>query len=83
MPCITRNLALDRYRHNRRDKRGGQMRHVMVELARKIFMRRYWYLNSISEIAEDYGVSESKVKMSLLRARKTLSQMLEKESVRL
>lgn len=48
---------------------------------RMIFMRRYWYLNSIAEIAADYSMSESKVKMSLLRSRNALKQALEKEGV--
>lgn len=34
---------------------------------RKIFMRRYWYLSPIKEIATEYGMSESKIKMSLFR----------------
>ena len=46
---------------------------------RKIFMRRYWYMCSIKEIAEGYSMSESKVKMSLLRSRNELKQLLEKE----
>lgn len=48
---------------------------------RKIFMRRYWYLSSIKEIAADYGYSESKTKMTLLRARNALKQVLEKEDI--
>ena len=48
---------------------------------RNIFLRRYWYLSSIQEIAKDYGFSESKVKMILLRIRNKLSQVLEKEGV--
>lgn len=48
---------------------------------RKIFMRRYWYLSPIREIAEDYGFRESKVKMTLLRARNELKQCLEKGGV--
>lgn len=50
---------------------------------RKVFMRRYWYLSPIKEIAEDYGFSESKVKMTLLRARNELKQILEKEGIKL
>ena len=50
---------------------------------RRIFMRRYWYLSSVSEIAADYAVSESKVKMSLLRSINELKQMLEKEGIEL
>ena len=46
---------------------------------RKVFMRRYWYMCSIKEIAESCSMSESKVKMSLLRSRNELKQLLEKE----
>lgn len=48
---------------------------------RKIFMRRYWYLRPISEIATDFAISESKVKMSLLRSRNELKLFLEKEGI--
>lgn len=50
---------------------------------RKIFMRRYWYLSSVKEIAEDYGITESKVKMSLLRSRNQLKAVLQKEGIAL
>lgn len=50
---------------------------------RKIFMRRYWYLSSIKEIAAEFGVSQSKVKMSLLRSREALRKTLEKEGIEL
>ena len=43
---------------------------------RKIFVRRYWYLSPISEIAEDYGLTESGVKSALARARNELKQLL-------
>lgn len=112
---ITRNLALDRYKYNNREKRGnGQMPLVLNELAecvsvtdstehiindmvlvdcfnrflatlptetRNIFMRRYWFLSSIKEIAADFAISESKVKMTLLRARNDLKQLLMKEGI--
>lgn len=48
---------------------------------RMIFLRRYWYLSSIQEIAVDYEMSESKVKMTLLRVRNKLKQVLEKEGI--
>lgn len=50
---------------------------------RKVFMQRYWYLCPIKEIAEDYSFSESKVKMTLLRTRNELKQILEKEGITL
>lgn len=48
---------------------------------RKIFMRRYWYFSTIKEISTDYQISESKVKMILLRTRNSLKAFLEKEGV--
>ena len=112
---ITRNLALNRYKHNTREKRGGgQTPLVLEELAdcipggsnaetaaeeallvevlnrfleglpvqkRKIFLRRYWYMSSVKEIAADFGLSESNVKMTLLRTRSKLKQTLEKEGI--
>lgn len=114
---ITRNLALDMYRHYTADKRGGGEMAValdeiencvaslhnmddhidemlMVDILnrflaslsaehRKIFMRRYWYISSVKEIADDYGITESKVKMSLLRSRNQLKAVLEKEGIAL
>ena len=50
---------------------------------RKIFMRRYWYFCSVKEIAEDLNVSESRVKMTLMRARKELRTLLEEEGIML
>lgn len=49
--------------------------------SRIIFMRRYWYFCTVSEIAEDMHIGESKVKMSLHRTRKKLKQFLEKKGV--
>lgn len=48
---------------------------------REIFIRRYWYLSSIKEIASDYGLSESKVKVTLLRTRELLREFLRKEGI--
>ena len=50
---------------------------------RTIFLRRYWHFCTIAEIAAAGGISESKVKMSLLRSRKALRQLLEKEDIAL
>ncbi len=45
--------------------------------ARSIFMCRYYFGDSISEIAADFGYTESKIKSSLLRTRKGLKKYLE------
>ncbi len=114
---ITRNLALDRYKYQNREKRGGgQTALVLDELdecigtandieqvindrlfadtlnlflaelppkKRQIFVRRYWYLSSISEIAKDFALSENNVKVILLRARNELKRFLKKAGISL
>lgn len=44
-----------------------------------IFVRRYWYMFSVSEIAKTYGISESKAKSVLFRMRNELRKKLEEE----
>ena len=46
---------------------------------RMVFMRRYWYVDTIAEIAVRYGISESAVNMRLNRTRAKLYTYLEKE----
>lgn len=46
---------------------------------RCIFLRRYFFFDSVKEIAGCYGLSESKVKSSLLRTRNKLRTYLTKE----
>ncbi len=46
---------------------------------RNIFIRRYWYLDSIADISKRFSLSESKVKSTLLRCRNSLKEYLEKE----
>lgn len=48
---------------------------------RRIFVRRYLLSESVMEVAEALGFSESKVKSSLLRTRNRLKAFLEKEGV--
>lgn len=46
---------------------------------RTMFLRRYWYLDSISAIARRCGCSEGKVKTALFRTREALRRYLEQE----
>ncbi len=50
---------------------------------RKIFMQRYWYLSTVKDIAGDLGITESKVKMVLMRTRNALREKLEEEGIAL
>ena len=47
---------------------------------RRVFIRRYWYLDPIPAIARQFGFSRSKVKMMLHRQRQKLRTILEKEA---
>ena len=46
---------------------------------RNVFIRRYWYADSLSEIAERFSISEGKVKTTLYRTRAGLAEHLKKE----
>ena len=50
---------------------------------RDIFLHRYWYFDSVSEIARQFSVSESKVKTVLFRMRKRLRVFLQEKGVAL
>ena len=46
---------------------------------RRVFLRRYWHTQSVAEIAEACGMSQSKVKSMLLRTRNRLRIKLTEE----
>lgn len=49
----------------------------------KLFVRRYWYMCPIRELAREFHISESKITVSLFRTRKKFQSYLEKEGVTL
>lgn len=107
---ITRNLAFNRYKHNRAAKRGsGETAAVLEELAecvsgledveqeidrreliaainsfldalspqkRNLFICRYWYSDSVANIAKRHGMTESNVSVTLNRVRSKLKEYL-------
>lgn len=109
---ISRQLALNVYKEQHTQKRGGQVPLVLDELSdcipnpenhenigesialsealsrflralpqktRNIFIRRYFYMSPVAEIARDFSMKESNVTMHLLRTRRKLEQFLKKE----
>ena len=109
---ITRNLALDRYKAQRAQKRGGgAIEESLDELTecvgegdggvdsvaistainrllggsrktdRIVFVKRYFYAQSIKEIATAHSLGESVVKVTLYRMRQTLRVMLKQEGI--
>ena len=49
--------------------------------SRIIFVRRYWYLSPITEIARELAVSETSVKVTLHRTRLAFKAHLEREGI--
>ena len=66
---ITRNLSVKRLRHN------------MAAGSRVMFVKRYWYTESVAQISETFGMKENSVSVKLMRLRKKLRKKLEKEGV--
>ena len=69
---------------------GGDLREVLNDFLRRerpetrvMFVRRYFYGDSIREIAERCGCSEGRVKSALFRTRNRLQAVLLKEGVSL
>ena len=109
---ISRQLALNVYKEQHTQKRGGQVPLVLDELSdcipnpenhenigesialsealsrflralpqktRNIFIRRYFYMSPVAEIARDFSMKESNVTVLLLRTRAKLKDFLHKE----
>lgn len=53
----------------------------LPETEQKVFLCRYWYMDSVSSIATRFRFSESKVKSMLYRTREKLRIRLEKEGL--
>lgn len=52
---------------------------TLDEDERNVFIRRYWYYDSIAAICERFGFGKSRVKMMLKRTRDSLAEYLKKE----
>ena len=110
---ITRRIAIDRWRINSAEKRGGgetalvldeleecisnendietdMERKFLVETLnaflgtlsvseRKVFVCRYFYMDSVESVSEQFGFSKGKVKSMLFRTREKLRIYLQKE----
>ena len=48
---------------------------------RIIFMRRYWYFCTVTEIAESLGISENSVRVTLHRTKLKMRNFFEKEGI--
>ena len=51
--------------------------------SRIMFVRRYWYSDTVEELAERFGMNSNSVRVNLHRVRKKLREYLEKEGIQL
>lgn len=51
----------------------------LPQRTRNLFVRRYFYMSPVAEIANDFQMKESNVTMHLLRTRRKLAQFLKRE----
>ena len=54
----------------------------LSEEERAVFLCRYWYVNSMEDIARKTGFSIGKIKSMLHRTRKRLSAILQEEDLK-
>lgn len=59
----------------------NQFLEQLPKKSRMIFLRRYWYADSVAEIARRYQMSQSSVKTQLHRTRGKLRSFLEQEGI--
>lgn len=52
---------------------------TLPETERTLFIRRYWYYDSVKQICARFGFSKSKVTVTLMRTREKLAKYLKKE----
>lgn len=67
--------------HRELERAIGEFVRGLPELQRRVFLCRYWYLDSLAEIGARFGCSESKVKSMLHRTREKLKHYLQKEEL--
>ena len=78
--CVSGQSAQQEDTYALREAINGFLRSLPRE-KRIIFLRRYFYISKISEIAADFALSEGKVKMILLRLRQKLKEKLREEGL--
>ena len=78
--CLAGNMSVDT---EAEAKELGRMINAFLaaqpEEKRMLFIRRYWFFDSVDELSKRFGFSKSKVKTELFRMRGRLADYLRKE----
>ena len=82
--CVSGHDYIETELENRRIERAISdfLRQQSTE-KRTVFIRRYWYIDSISCISKQLGISESKVTSMLFQTRRKLREFLESEDIKI
>ncbi len=54
---------------------------TLQENERNVFLRRYWFCDSIKDVAKAFDFTEGRVKMMLMRTRNKLTKYLKKDGI--
>ena len=79
--CVGRNHLDERFDEQTTADIISDFLRGIDEFSRVLFMRRYWYMESIADLCVRYDASESKIKSNLFRTRKALKKRLLEEGV--
>ena len=77
--CVGGESLEDELEHRRLGEAVAAFLDTLPRDQRRVFLRRYWYCDSVESIAARYGFGLSKVKSMLLRTRRKLRDYLTKE----
>ena len=72
------NAESEAERRELREKLNAFLR-ALPPTERQVFLRRYWYMDPVADIAGRFACSESRIRSMLYRTRKKLRAMLEEE----
>ena len=59
----------------------NQFLEKLAETERRVFICRYWYMDSNQTLAKTFSLSENVIRQRLFRAREKLKEFLEKEGI--
>lgn len=80
--CIPDNCTIDDHLLSEElSRKISDFLRTLPQNERIVFLRRYWYFDSVNDICERFGYGKSKVKMMLKRTRDKLISYLEQEGV--
>ena len=80
--CVADRMDVEKdYAHKETVRTFRRFLDRLPQTERNVFLRRYWCVDTIEDIANSFGFSQSKVKSMLLRTRKKLRRELEQEGL--